>query len=172
MRTIIAAKELKEILKEHRKWLNGKGGERAILTGADLSYKDLRGVDLRHADLRYVDLINTDLSGADLRGTYLYGPDLEYAYCRPWLVYAGNIDHKRFKTIYYFADYDNVRYGDWNNYRGGTLDEFKLRIDKVYPADSENEEHQRYRLEYLSAIKMFESMREAYLKEAEKEKEQ
>lgn len=170
MRTI-SQKELKEIIARHRKWLNGKGGERAILGGADLSYKDLRGVDLRRADLRYVDLVNTDLSGADLRGTYLYGPDLEHAYYRPWFVYAGNIDHKRFKTIYYFADYDNVRYGDWNDYLGGTLAEFKARIDEAYPADSENEEYQRYRIEYLSAIKMFESMREAYLKSAEEENE-
>lgn len=165
MRTIIAAKELKEILKEHRKWLNYKGGKRAILEGADLSYKDLRGVDLRHADLRYADLTNTDLRGADLRGTYLYGPDLEHAYCRPWLVYAGNIGSRRYETLY-FADYDSVRCGCWNDYLGGTLAEFKLRIDEVYPADSENTIYQRYRLEYLSAIKMFSSMREAYLKSA------
>lgn len=164
MRTIIAAKELKEILKEHRKWLNYKGGKRAILEGADLSYKDLRGVDLRHADLRYADLTNTDLRGADLRGTYLYGPDLEHAYCRPWLVYAGNIDHKRFKTIYYFADYDNVRYGHWNDYLGGTLAEFKEHIDKVYPTD--DKKHFMYRLGYLAAIKMFSLMREAYIKSA------
>lgn len=33
-----------------------------------------------------------------------------------------------------------------------------------------DEEYQRYRIKYLSAIKLFESMREAYLKSAEKEK--
>ncbi len=162
MRTI-TANELKEILKEHRKWLNNKGGERADLESADLSYKDLRDVDLRHADLRYVNLTNTDLSGADLRGAYLYGSDLEHVYCRPWLVYAGNAGSTRFKTIYYFADYDNVRYGKWNNYLGGTLAEFREHIDEVYPTD--DKKHFMYRLGYLAIIEMFESMREAYLDE-------
>ena len=106
------------------------------------------------ADLRFADLRDTNVYGADLKGAY-----------RPWLVYAGNIGSRRYETLY-FADYDSVRCGCWNDYLGGTLAEFKLRIDEVYPADSENTIYQRYRLEYLSAIKMFSSMREAYLKSA------
>jgi len=39
-------KELKEILDEHKKWLNGKGGQRADLINADLSDADLSGADL------------------------------------------------------------------------------------------------------------------------------
>ncbi len=144
--------ELKDILAKHKKWLyDGEGGEKA----------DLREVDLRNADLRGADLEYADLRGADLRGTNVYGADLR-SVRRPWLFYTGNIGSRRSKTLY-FADYDNIRCGCWNNYKGGTLTEFKVRIDKVYPADSENIMYQRYRIEYLSAIKMFESMRIAYL---------
>ena len=188
----ITAEELKDILARHKKWLyNKEGGEQADLGAylqgidlqgadlqsailreanlrgadfqcADLLCANLRGADLRNADLRNADLRGADLRNADLRNADLRNADLRGAY-RPWLVYAGNIGSRRYETLY-FADYDNIRCGCWNNYKGGTLDEFKLRIDEVYPADSKNEEYQRYRLEYLSAIKMFESMREAYLK--------
>ncbi len=151
---------------------------RADLSSSDLRYASLLGASLRCADLRGANLNSSalqcanlycanlycaDLREADLRGANLYGTDLRCVY-RPWLAYAGNIGSRRSETLY-FADYDNVRCGCWNNYRGGTLDEFKLRIDKVYSADSENEEYQRYRIEYLSAIKLFESMRGAYLDE-------
>ena len=189
MRTI-SQKELKEILDKHKKWLNDEaGGEKAklryvYLQGFDLQYADLRGADLQFtklqgadlrganlqlADLRYANLRYASLWEANLRDADMYNADLQKAY-RPWLVYVGNLGSRR-SEIVYFADYDNVRYGDWNDYLGGTLAEFKKRIDKVYPADSENEEYQRYRIEYLSAIKLFESMREAYLKSAEKEKD-
>lgn len=167
MRTI-SQKELKEILEKHKKWVKGEdGGEKADLRevdlqGFDLRYVDLRCADLQCADLRCADLRSTDLRGTDLRDTNVYGADLKGAY-RPWLVYAGNIGSRRSETIY-FADYNVVKCGCWNNSKGGTLTEFKARIDEVYPADSKNIEHQKYRLEYLSAIKMFESMREAYLK--------
>ena len=153
----ITAEKLKDILAKHKKWLNDEeGGERADLIWVDLQCADLRGAYLQCADLR-----GADLRGADLRDANVYSADLKGAY-RPWLVYAGNIGSRRYETLY-FADYDSVRCGCWNDYLGGTLTEFKARIDKVYPADSENEEYQRYRIEYLSAIKMFENMREAYL---------
>ncbi len=154
-------------------WANLKG---ANLKGADLRYTDLREANLQYADLRGSNLNSSalrcanlycanlycaDLRDADLRDANLYSTDLRCVY-RPWLVYAGNIGSRRSETLY-FADYDNVRCGCWNNYIGGTLAEFKERIDEVYPADSGSEACQRYRLEYLLAIKMFESMRKAYL---------
>ncbi len=161
---IISKEELNEILEKHKKWVkNEDGGEKADLRGVVLQNADLRCADLQCANLYCADLRGTDLRGADLRDTNVYGVNLKGAY-RPWLVYAGNIGSRRYETLY-FADYDSVRCGCWNDYLGGTLAEFKLRIDEVYPADSKNEEYQRYRLEYLSAIKMFESMREAYLDE-------
>ena len=152
----LSREELKKI-QNHIRWGLGTGGERADLRGTNLRLTDLHCVDLRRADLR-----DADLRGTDLRDASLYGANLKGVY-RRWLVYAGNIGSRRSETLY-FADYDSVRCGCWNNYRGGTLDEFKLRIDEVYPAGSKIERCQRYRTEYLSAIKMFESMREAYLK--------
>lgn len=59
--------ELKKILDEHKKWLDGTGGKRANLQDADLRYADLRYADLRDADLRYANLQGADLRDADLR---------------------------------------------------------------------------------------------------------
>ena len=53
---------LKKILADHKKWLNGDAGIRADLIGADLIGADLRGANLTEADL-----IGADLRGADLR---------------------------------------------------------------------------------------------------------
>ena len=71
MRTIaeitIWGRKLEEILKAHKAWTRGDGGERAYMRGADLRGAYLRGADLRGAYL----------SGADLReadGIYMFGP--------------------------------------------------------------------------------------------------
>lgn len=136
----------------------------ADLTNANLTNAILSGANLSVADLRFVNWQCANLNHANLQGAKLSHSNLKYA-GRPWLIYAGPIGSRKAETLY-FADYDSVRCGCWNDDRGGTLAEFKARIDEVYPADSENEEYQRYRLEYLLAIKMFEGMREAYLKSA------
>ena len=77
---------MKEILEKHKKWLetDGKEGERADLSyadlrGADLSYANLRGADLSYADLDYADLRGANLRGANLRGANLRGADLSEA---------------------------------------------------------------------------------------------
>ena len=135
----------------------------ADLTNATLSGTILNGADLGEADLRFANLQYANLNHVNLQGAKLSHANLKYAE-RPWLVYAGNIGSRKAETLY-FADCDNVRCGCWSNYKGGTLTEFKARIDEIYPSDSENEAYQKYRAEYISAIKMFESMREAYLDE-------
>ena len=43
--------DLKKILDEHLLWLNGEGGSRADLSGANLRDADLRGADLSFANL-------------------------------------------------------------------------------------------------------------------------
>ena len=58
--------DLKKILEEHLLWLNGKGGRRANLRGADL-----RGANLCGADLSGANLCGADLSGANLCGANL-----------------------------------------------------------------------------------------------------
>lgn len=188
MRTI-SQKELKEILNKHKKWLNDEdGGKRAnlryvYLQGVDLQGADLRGADLQGANLQFSKLQGADLQGANLRETCLqcvhlqganlkdanvYGAYLKNVY-RPWFIYVGGIGSRRSETLY-FADCDNLRCGCWNNCKGGTLTEFKARIDEVYSAGSKNERCQQHRFEYLLAIKIFESMREAYLESAVEKK--
>ena len=73
--------DLKKILDEHLLWLNGEGGSRANLFGANLRNADLRDADLRcanlsNADLRGANLSNADLCGANLRGANLSNADL------------------------------------------------------------------------------------------------
>ena len=58
--------DLKKILDEHLLWLNGEGGSRANLFGANLRCADLRCADLRCANLRCADLCRADLRNADL----------------------------------------------------------------------------------------------------------
>ena len=67
------ASELNEILKQHRVWIDGKGGSRADLKGADLRGADLTGANLTGADLRGADLTGAILTGAYLEGAYLHG---------------------------------------------------------------------------------------------------
>ena len=79
--------DLKKILDEHLLWLNGEGGSRADLRGANLfganlSDADLFGADLFGANLSDADLPGADLSGADLRGADLSGADLSCANLR------------------------------------------------------------------------------------------
>ena len=61
--------ELRKVLAEHKKWLNGNGGRRAVLN---------------HADMRHTDLSHTDLSHANLRGT-----NLDYS-C--WPLWCGSLN--------------------------------------------------------------------------------
>ena len=81
---------LKEILDNHRKFLNNEdGGAGTNLIGANLRYATLMNADLRfanfsYANLRYADLSDAnlryaDLSDTDLRGADLSNTDLRYA---------------------------------------------------------------------------------------------
>ena len=76
--------DIKKILSEHLKWINGDGGDRANLSEANLSEANLRGANLRGANLRGANLSGAhlrwaSLSGADLRGANLSGADLSVA---------------------------------------------------------------------------------------------
>ena len=71
--------DLKKILDEHLLWLNGEGGSRADLRGANLRDADLRGADLRGANLSCANLSNANLFGANLRGANLRDADLRGA---------------------------------------------------------------------------------------------
>lgn len=88
-------RSLLRVLSAHHTWLRGdEGGERANLSGLDLTGVDLKGADLTDADLSGSDLTDADLRetrliraslsqtvlrGADLRGSNLAGADLSEA---------------------------------------------------------------------------------------------
>jgi len=72
--------ELKLVLELHEKWLNGlEGGERANLTGVDLSNANLRCANLGKAILRFANLSESDLIHANLSDANLIGASLSDA---------------------------------------------------------------------------------------------
>ena len=163
----ITREKLKEILASHGKWLRCEnGGERADLSGADLSGADLNGADLSGADLSgaylnganlnganlcEADLSGADLSGADLGGAYLSGADLGKTYYQ--IVRIG----RRNATTTYCVEDDNVVCGCWNDYKGGTLEEFKKRVESVYGEEGKIPD-KKYYTQYMAAIEFFEKM--------------
>ena len=160
----------------------------AYLQGADLRYAYLGGADLRSADLRSADLRSADLSSADLRGANLSSADLSGAYLSSADLSGANLSGANLsganlgganlssadldKTYYqvvrigsrqgtttYCVDDDNVLCGCWNNYKGGTLEEFKTRVESVYGREGNNPNEQYYD-EYIAAITFFTAMKE------------
>jgi hypothetical protein len=81
--------QLAAVLEQHKKWLAGKGGQRANLSGANLyranlSRANLSGADLYRANLSGANLSGANLSGvnlswANLSGADLYRADLSWA---------------------------------------------------------------------------------------------
>ena len=147
--------ELNEIVASHGRWLADKSrGERADLRGADLCDADLRCADLRGADLRDADLRDSDLRYANLRSADL-----------PAIILQVGPMGSRKDYIVYNASDDNIRCGCWNDYKGGTLEEFEARVEEVYP--SENKDTLKFRNEYLAVIGYFKTVRETHRKEEE-----
>ena len=124
----ITGSELRDVLREHKRWLNNEdGAKRADLRDADLRYANLsdadlrgaylygvdlrgadlysanlRGANLRGADLRDVDLRNVNLHGVDLSGADLNGADLDYSELPLWCgSLAANFDDRQLKQIAY-----------------------------------------------------------------------
>jgi len=72
------ASELKEILEQHRLWIetNKVQGKRATLHDSDLHGSDLTGANLEGASLYRANLYRTYLIGANLTGAILYRANL------------------------------------------------------------------------------------------------
>ena len=165
----ISAKKLQEIIKSHGRWLrNEEGGERADLGSADLSSADLSSANLSSANLRGADLSSADLSSADLSGANLRGADLSSADLSSANLSGADLDKTYYQvvrigsrrgTTTYCVDDDNVLCGCWNNYKGGTLEEFKTRVESVYGREGNNPNEQYYD-EYMAAITFFAAMKE------------
>lgn len=52
---------------------------------------------------------------------------------------------------------DNVVCGCWNDYQGGTLAEFKKRVESVYGEEGKTP-NKKYYGQYMAAIEFFEKM--------------
>ena len=160
----ISAEKLQEIIESHGRWLrNEEGGERANLRSADLSSADLycadlSSADLSGADLRSANLRSADLSGADPRGADLRSADLRSADLDKTYYQVVRVGSRRGITTYCVDD-DNVLCGCWNGFKGGTLDEFKTRVESVYGREGNNPNEQYYD-EYMAAITFFAAMKE------------
>ena len=140
----------------------------ANLSDAYLSGADLRGANLRDANLRDANLSDANLSGADLRGANLRGANLRGANLRDANLSGADLDKTYYQvvrigsrrgTTTYCVDDDNVLCGCWNNYKGGTLEEFKTRVESVYGREGNNPNEQYYD-EYMAAITFFAAMKE------------
>ena len=123
----ITQEKLKEIIASHGKWLRCEN-------------------DGERANLR-----NANLCGADLNGANLSGADLGKTYYQ--IVRIG----RRNATTTYCVEDDNVVCGCWNNYKGGTLEEFKKRVESVYGKEGKMP-HKKYYTQYTAAIEFFEKM--------------
>ncbi len=71
--------EIEAVIKNHRLWLEGKGGQRATLSNATLSNAIFRHAILSNADLSGAYLSGANLSGANLSGANLSGANLRFA---------------------------------------------------------------------------------------------
>ena len=134
----------------------------ADLCGADLRDADLRGANLSYANLSDANLRYANLCGANLRGADLCGADLRDADLPAIILQVGPIGSRKGYIVYNASD-DNIRCRCWNDYNGGTLEEFEARVEEVYP--SENKDTLEFRNEYLAVIGYFKTVRETCLKE-------
>lgn len=126
----IKPRELKEILENHKKWINGEdGGEMANLYGADL----------------YM----ANLYESNLRGANLYGANLREAKTDKRYVIVSCVGSRKDSTTYCFDD-DIVWCGCWK----GNLDDFEKIVLEKYP-DKDNKHHKEYIgfINYLRSLK-------------------
>ena len=178
----ITQEKLNSIIASHGKWLRDEeDAERADfryanlrgteLSGADLrcanfNNADLRGANLSSASLRYANLICADLRGANFNDADLSGADLSSASLNKTYYQITHIGSRNATTTYCIEE-DNVFCGCWNHYRGGTLEEFRKRVESVYGENGEKP-NKKYYSQYIAAIDFFKKMVKLAKKEEEK----
>ena len=91
--------ELSEIIANHGRWLQGEGGKRAELIGANLILVDLEGVDLHEANMCYASLYGADLHRAYLEGVDLEGADLRGADMEESVLYNANLGKANMRNV-------------------------------------------------------------------------
>lgn len=142
--------------------LSGANLEDADLGGADLSYAKLCGANLCGASFSHTNLSNANLEGAilndaDLEGAILNDACLSGALSDKAYYQINRIGSRMGMTTYNATD-DVALCGCWNGYDGGTLEEFRKRVESVYGENGEAP-NGKYYAEYMAAIEFFEKMR-------------
>ena len=179
--TLKNGKTLEKVLELHKKWLNGEDeGERANLSGEDLSYSDLSGVNLSWANLEGTDLEGTNLEGTDLKGAdlshanlsgaILIGANLSYAdlseasligakfyltnlyKSKGDFVSVGNIGSRNDTTHYFYKD-NRIICGCFS----GTMKDFEEKVKESY-----GEYEVEYK-EYIIAIDTLKRLAELHM---------
>ena len=168
--------KLNEIIAKHAKWLEGLGGKRADLEGANLVGANLYGTDLRGANLCHANLYEADFRGADLSYAYLCGADLRHANLCHTNLHQANLEGAKLPTgIYqivgagssnrcttYDSINDRVICGCWDDEKGNHLDSFARRIEEIYGTNGEKANPMFY-IEYMSAVEFFKTTRECVI---------
>lgn len=110
-------RELNEILRRHKAWLNGEeGGKRADLQRADLHGESLESVDLAGADLQHSDLRNAILRGTNLKSASLDHADLQHSDLRFAVLHHADLNCANLhRANLYRADMrgTNIDYASW-----------------------------------------------------------
>jgi hypothetical protein len=165
--------DLMVVVEKHGKWLREEeGGERADLTGADLTRANLTGANLTGANLTWANLTWANLTGANLTWANLTGANLTWANLTganltganltganltganltgaridgKTIVQVSGIGSERRMTTY-FADDDVVVCGCFR----GSLESFRVRVMDTH---SGNPKHLS---NYMAAIALFEN---------------
>ena len=131
----MTTKEIKAILDDHEKWLQGIGGARADLTRADLCEADLSKANLGWADLSEADLTRSDLYGADLKSANLYGANLYETCLDPNASPNADVGDYKIEGGYVIG-YRTRQAGHIDRYRDGrfySADWFSVADTKCHP---------------------------------------
>ena len=132
-----------------------------------------------YTNLRSVTFENTNLNDSKFSNCCLDNSDFD-SYCDTKEIKFHNCDLTRvdmLEPVYsigpigsrlcyttFFAERNIVQCGCWNSWKGGTLEDFKERVEKVYPLDEEfmTQEDLICREQYLAAIEFFERMKKLH----------
>jgi hypothetical protein len=88
--------KLAEIIREHKKWLTGDGGQRADMRDANMRGANMQGADMRGADMRDANMQRADMQGADMRDANMQGANMQGTILDGinWLAYIGIVPNK------------------------------------------------------------------------------
>ena len=142
---------LQEVIDLHEKWLSDEeGGEKANLSGEDLSHVNLSYVDLSCTNLIGTNLEYADLNGANLNGANFYLTNLYK--CKGDFVSVGNIGSRNDTTHYFYKD-NRVICGCFD----GSMKQFEEKVKEAY-----KEDEVEYK-EYMIAIRTLKELAELHM---------